>query len=459
MNPRSSIREFLVEQRRAIGWTQEELAERSGLSVRTIRNLEIGTISNPRRASVELLLKALQPTPAHGVVPQPDGVSPDGARVLVDVREFRTPVGPPPAWRGRRPDREPLIGRAVDVAHLAGAVGECPLVVLVGPGGAGKTRLALATAEHAGASFADGVAVVELGLVAAERHDPARAAVEVRRAVGAAGLHLPDLPSDPPDQPAGRLHHQSAGQPGRPAPGTPDPHLLVVLDNVEHVLHAVVPVTQQILSRYPNARIIATSRRPLAVTPSYVWEVGPLDVGDGPGDRPGDGPAVELFLRRAAAACPGLDLSGRQAEVAELCRRLEGLPLAIELAAHQIRSVPLHALLGREPIARILGQTRAAALPHQRTLAESVRWSYDLLGEGPRQLLHHLAGRFDRFTLEDLERVPPRGHPTGASGLIGPLADLVDASLIHVRRGTQYQYRFFGFVREFVNGLSDGSVA
>jgi predicted ATPase len=341
----------------------------------------------------------------------------------------------PRNWRGRRPDPEHIIGRTVDLAYVVDAVRRSRLVVLTGPGGVGKTRLALAAADRIQPLFRDGVAVVELGHVPAERDTCDEAFAHVHRAVMTA------ITSDPPR----RGLPQSGNRSGAPR----NPDLLLVLDNAEHVVTAVGRLARQLLAEQPGVRTMVTTRRPPGVTPAYVWEVGPLDV-DAAGGVP---PAMELFLRRAAASCPTLDLAGSQPAVMELCRRLEGMPLAIELAARQVRSVPLDTLLRGEPIARILGQAGAGGLAHQRTLSDSVRWSYDLLGEVPRWLLHHLARLFDRFTIEDLERVPLWDDASGADPLVGSLADLVEASLIQVRRGTQYQYRFFSYVREFVNGL------
>lgn len=401
------FRQFLIDQRKAIGWTQEELAERSNLSVRTIRNLEGGYISNPRRASVELLLDAFSSAFSS--------FSADGAAVA-------------PGWRarsavpGERED-EAIVGRAEDVRHLVGAVRKHRLVVLTGPGGVGKSRLATAVGAQLRTLLRDGFAIAELGRLA------------------------PQPPQQPGDDAVVR---EVLARSLRAAADPADPHLLLLIDTAEHVVAALTQVTQQLLDSYPHLHLIVTSRRPLPIAAAHVWEVRPLDLTPAEDGRPSE--AVELFLRRAQASCPTLDLAGRMGPVAELCRKLDGVPLAIELAAHRVRSVSLDTLLREGPISQVLGRAAAAGLPHQSTLAESVRWSYDLLVPHQRQLLHELAGFAGPFTIEDLEQLRHRAAAP-SSNLVGQLSELVDESLVQVRRGPQYKYRLLSFVGEYVRSL------
>ena len=428
-------RDFVVERRRQIGWSQEELAERTGLSVRTIRNLEIGRIRNPRRASMDLLLEALgQPAPAVHAPAARRLTSVDPAAEQLDRRECL-------------PDQEgeDLVGRRDDVAGIVAAVGQRRVVVLVGPPGVGKSRLAAAAAQRLRGSFRDGVATVELGWLPPSG-EPGTRASHLRRLVAEeARLEL--------DQ-----------QDVRPLPavvGAPaDRECLIVLDTAEHVVDALAPVVRQILMCHPLVRFLITSRCPLPVASAYVWDVAPLALPSGPGG----GPAVELFLRRASAACPRLDLSDRLPEVIELCRRLEGVPSALELAACQIRSVPVTTLLRGEPLLQILGRSTAAALPHQRSLMDSVRWSYDLLGPASRRLLHDLAGRSDLFTVADLAGPAELSDLGGGPATcrrqerIGALADLVDASMVQVQRDADYRYHVLGHVRASVTALQEEAV-
>ncbi|MBS2964180.1 XRE family transcriptional regulator [Actinocrinis puniceicyclus] len=404
--------QFLIDQRKAIGWTQEELAERSNLSVRTIRNLEGGYISNPRRASVELLLDAFS-SALSSYSGQPAAV-PAAAQA--------------PAWRTRAGGsaegaNEAIVGRAEDLRHLAAAVRNHRLVVLTGPGGVGKTRLAAAAGAQLRTSLRDGFAIAELGRLAPQRPQHATDENAVREVLNAA--------------------LRAAADPA-------DPRLLLLVDTAEHVVTALTQVAQQLLDDCPHLRLIVTSRRPLPLAAAHVWEVGPLDLGANEEGRAS--PAVELFLRRAQASCPTLDLGGRMAAVAELCRRLDGMPLAIELAAHRVRSVSLDTLLRDGPGSQVLGRAAHAGLPHQATLAESVRWSYELLAPNHRALLHELAGFAGPFTIEDLEQLRHRAA-TPSSDLVGQLSELVDESLVQVRRGPQYKYRLLSFVGEYVRSL------
>lgn len=339
-----------------------------------------------------------------------------------------------PRWRGPRPDPEPIVGRTADLAHILDSVRHNRRVVLTGPGGVGKTRLALAAADRLRTAFRDGVAVVELGDLPTELDEPETALDRVRRAVLRAISHL---------RPGFGVDGDQVAR-ADPEPLT-DLQLLLVVDNAEHVLGAVTHLSQQLLDRWPGLNLIVTSRRPLAAPSAPVWEVGPL--GCDPADERSE--AVQLFLRRVQSACPTLNLTDRRMAVAELCAKLDGIPLALEMAALRIRSVPLDMLLREAPISQVLGQAGSAGLPHQRTLSDSVRWSYALLSEDQRELLHHLADFFGPFTIEDVERLQD-----GAPGeLLGRLSALVDTSLVQVRRGPQYKYRLLGYVREFAAGI------
>jgi predicted ATPase len=444
----AKLREYLVSHRRAIGWTQEHLAERSNVSVRTIRNLEAGAINNPRRGSVELLLNALDSAlSAPGANQPPTGATSPlrQSRVASIIGADRTgndTGGQRQRWLGLRPDPEPIVGRGADLEHILGAVQRLRRVVLTGPGGVGKTRLALTAADRIRARFRDGVAFVELGLLAPESVPPHPRSMDDFDRVRLAVLTAAGLPTSPTD-------------PSVAGPPSADARMLIVIDNAEHVLKTVTRLSQQLLDDYRGLHLIITSRRSLPAASAHSWEVGPLGF-----DRPVNGAngrsdAVELFLRRVQSSCPTLDLSDRLTAVAELCRRLDGMPLAIEMAALRMRSVSLDTLLSDAPISHVLGQSAPAGLPHQRTLLESVRWSYDLLSEGQRRLLHQIAHRSGPFTFDDIARLGQRAETTQMS-FIGLLSGLIDSSLVQVRRGPQYKYRVLGFVREFVNGLSAG---
>ncbi|MEV5379879.1 MULTISPECIES: helix-turn-helix domain-containing protein [Streptomyces] len=435
------IRTLLLTQRKAVGWSQEELAERSGVSVRTIRNLETGTNRNPRRVSVELLLAAFEgaslPLPLAALAHFPTDPAP---RSFPHSPHAETEDGPEDdgapcraSWRGIRPRPDSMVGRQADLRHVLDTARRSRLVVLTGPGGVGKTRLALAAAEEMAPLFRDGVAVVELGSLTAEAGDGRAAFEEVRRTVDAVVALDPTLDD--------------------PAPA--DVRMLLVIDNAEHVIDCVSFLTQRLLDTYPGLQVLVTSRRPLNVFSADAWDVAPLEIDPLDGRAPTQSAAVELFLRRTRSSVPTLDLGDRLTMVAEVCRRLAGLPLAIEIAAHRLRSVPLEAMLREGPILPILDQVNLGGLSHHRPLSGTVKWGYDLLDKPQRSLLHHLAHQPHAFTIEDVVGTAPFGSKNGASN-INLLAELVDASMVQVRRGRNYEYHVLGFVREYVNGLAHG---
>ena len=403
------LRAGLVSGRGSAGWTQEDLAERSGVSVRTIRNFEAGVIARPRLASVRLLLDVLD-LPEHEVLGPP-------AAPLPAVR----PAG------GSAEGADRLVGRDHELVRLVQIGPRTRILVLTGPCGVGKTRLANEYAARAAASHRRAPVRIPLGaLPASATRDQLMTAVRAALA-GAVG-------GDP------------AGVRGGP--------LVLVLDNAEHLLLATAEVATELVGDLPNLQVVVTSRRPLPCAAAAHWEVKPLPyyLADAPtGTLPA---AVELFLRRAEASCPTLDLSDRLAEVSQLCARLDGIPYALELAAARIRSVSLEAMLRTQPIARLLDSASVDGLPHQRNLASSVRWSYDLLTDHQRGVLHQLGQFAGRFTLEEAERGPLR--EADHFEVAGALGELVDASLVAVSRGSQYQYRVIGFVRELVTAFYAG---
>lgn len=428
------LRHFLVSRRRACGWTQEELAERSGVSVRTIRNIETGSQITPRRASVKLLLAAFGTS-----FGQLTGETP--ARSLPSVSEIpparrREPPWLPeqtvnPArWRGARPATETLVGRREDLRHILATVQHSRLLVLTGPGGVGKTRLALSAAAQMQGMFRDGVAVVELAHCVPEKTGGTASYEQVRHAVLTV-VRQACAATDP------------AGA-----------ELLLVVDNAEHVVRSVARLVLELQAGHPELRILITSRRPLAITAADVWEVAPLDV-DSWEDPTSPPAAVELFLRRVRSAAPTISLAGRMPLVIELCRRLEGFPRAIETAARRVRSVSLESMLRSGSTLHMLDQIHLSTASRHRSMAESIRWSYDLLTPSERVLLHQLVGAFETFTVEDVVR-SRFGCRDEDTDVLATLADLADSSLVRVHRGARYEYRVYRMVRDYVAALDRG---
>ena len=305
-----------------------------------------------------------------------------------------------------------FVGRRGDRAEIRRALANARLVSLVGPGGVGKTRLALRAATDLGRGFAHGAWWVDL----AEIRDAALVSSAV---VGA--LDLRDQAS------AGPLQILSSY--------LRDREMLLVLDNCEHVLDASAALVADILRAAPDIRVIATSREPLQVAGERVVPVAPLElppVGDEQQvSRLLQNEAVMLFAARASAAAGSfeLDASNRSAVVG-LCRRLDGLPLAIELAAVRMRVLTVEQILDRltDRFALLTGGGRAA-LPRQQTLRTTIDWSHDLLTPAEQRLLRRLCVFAGRFTVDDVEAVVAIEQESGARAL-DLLAALVDKSLV-----------------------------
>jgi predicted ATPase/DNA-binding NarL/FixJ family response regulator len=305
-----------------------------------------------------------------------------------------------------------FIGRRREIAELRKKLTVARLVSLVGPGGVGKTRLAIRIATDLGRGFRDGAWLVEL----AEVQDPAL----VSNALVAA-LDLRDQAST---EPLAIL-----------LPYLRDKQLLLVVDNCEHLLEATAHLVTEVIRAAPGVRVVATSREPLSVSGEHVIPVPPLEL---PSAHDGEplaqllqNEAVMLFTERAAAASGRFELTAsNQAAVVDLCRRLDGLPLAIELAAVRTRVLTPEQILNRltDRFGLLTGGGRAA-LPRHQTLRTTIDWSHDLLAADERTLLRRLRVFAGRFTLEDVEGVCTSVDVPSVSAL-DLLSSLVDKSLV-----------------------------
>ena len=340
-------------------------------------------------------------------------------------------VSPDPPGRLPTPPT-PLVGREREVEAVGSLLSDSAvrLVTLTGPGGVGKTRLALAAAERLASEFG-AAAFVDL----APARDPALVPAAVAAALGI---------RDAGDAPlADRLAAHLRDRP-----------LLLVLDNLEQVLDAA-PFVVGLLAASPTQRILATSREPLRLSAERVFPVEPLPV-PGPDQASADDvagvPAVELFVRRATAADPAFALTQENADsVAGIVRRLDGLPLALELAAARVRALPPAALLPRldAPLRVLTGGPRDAPA-RQRTVRDAITWSHDLLPPGERVLLRRLGVFVGGFALEAAEAVAA-GVADECADAVDGVASLVDKGLL--RRidgpGGGGRYRMLEPVREF----------
>lgn len=303
-----------------------------------------------------------------------------------------------------------FVGRRRELAEVRTKLGGARLVSLVGPGGVGKTRLALRAAVDLARGFPGGAWLVEL----AEITEPAL--------VGHAALAALDLRDQAATEPVDLLLAYLR-----------DKRLLLVVDNCEHLLDATAQLLTAIMRAAPRVRVIATSREPLSVTGEHVLAVPPLTLPADPAAllaRLRQNEAVTLFVERAAASS-GFELTAaNQTAVVDLCRRLDGLPLAIELAAVRTRVLSARQILDRltDRFGLLTGGGRDA-VPRHQTLRTTLDWSHDLLTVRERTLLRRLAVFAGRFTLDDVEPVCAFDD-LPAAAVLDVLSSLVDKSLV-----------------------------
>ncbi|MEV0196658.1 BTAD domain-containing putative transcriptional regulator [Nonomuraea sp. NPDC050691] len=337
-----------------------------------------------------------------GVDPGPELRAAHLAVISGEVRAQAPPVQARQRGNVRAP-RTSFIGREAELDQLAALLGRARVVTLVGPGGAGKTRLATEVALRS----ADAAWMVELAPVS----DPKEVMGTVLDALGLRDDRPPyRMPADSGD-PVAQVAEAVAGRAA-----------LLVLDNCEHLVDAAAELAERLLTECPDLRVLATSREPLNLPGEHLAPIPPLappPVGADPA-RAEAYPSVRLLLDRATAARPGFAIDdGNVAAVVALCRRLDGMPLAIELAAARLRTMTPQQLADRiDDRFKLLTGGSRTALPRQQTLRAVVEWSWDLLDAEERVLARRLGVFAGGATLEAVEAVCG-----GTADVLGALAD------------------------------------
>ena len=342
-----------------------------------------------------------------------------------------------------------FVGRDVEIEKIASLVRENRLLTLVGPGGAGKTRLANEAGRRLPAEFSGGVWMVELA--------PVRSSDDVPRAVADAlrlrEIRLLDM---------GVSGDASGDATERVTRALESRELLLILDNCEHLIDAAARFADSVLSACPDVRVITTSREPLAITGETLCPVGPLATppsGTSTVDA-GAVASVRLFTDRATAVKPGFAVNDANVgAVVEICRRLDGMPLAIELACARLRTLPVEAIAARlDDRFRLLTGGSRTAMPRHQTLLAVVEWSWELLADAERRLAASMSVFLNGASNETIADV--------FGDVDEPLAGLVDKSFVTLDSDGRYQMletiRAFAGDRLRESGRSDevrGAVA
>ena len=331
------------------------------------------------------------------------------------------------AHGGRLPaESTRFFGRSAEAAAIRDALGRSRLVTLTGPGGVGKTRIAVRVACGLGAAFPDGVYMVQLSAL----RDPELLGSTVAGALGIAGRRSAEGQLD-------ALVDYLRGK-----------RVLLILDTCEHMIDACALLADVLLRGTEGPMLLTTSRQVLDIPGEVVYPIPPLDVPDDGGD------AVALFADRVSAAVPGFTITTDiLPKIVELCRGLDGIPLAIELAAVRLRAVGLEELLGRlGDRLRLLGTGSRRTTERHQTLRMTISWSYDLCSPAEKVLWTRLSVFAGEFSLEAVEAVCG-GEPLADERMIDTLIGLVDKSIV-LRADTVdspdgARYRMLDAVREY----------
>jgi non-specific serine/threonine protein kinase len=323
-----------------------------------------------------------------------------------------------------------FVGRTTELSGIAALFGVARMVTVIGPAGVGKTRFSLRAAGMAADQFPDGVWLADLAGIS----DPGLLAPAV-----AAALGLPD--NDEAARSVAALLCYLRGK-----------RLLLVLDTCEHLVDACATFADTVLRAAPGVTLLATSRQPLDAQGEHAFPLLPL---------PAEDDAAELFAQRAAAVVPGFNVTAQnRADVVRLCQRLDGIPLAIELAAVRLRALPLAELVSQlESGIRLLTVSRRGTSPRHQTLRAAVEWSYRLCTPAERALWERLSVFAGTFDVRGAERVCEDDALPQAQ-IVHALVGLVDKSVVLRDTADPSRYRLLAALREFgADQLAQGAGA
>lgn len=364
------------------------------------------------------------------------GVDPSPELSALHVALLRGELGRGEASRktNLRAELTTFVGRGADVAAVRELIAEHRLTTVIGPGGSGKTRLATETARTLLGDLPDGAWLVEFAAVGADG-DVAQSAL--------AGLGLRDalLGGAPNAELTDRL-----------IAAIREREALLILDNCEHVIESAAVFAHRVLGECRRLRILATSREPLGITGEALWPVEPLALPEedaGPGEIESS-PAVQLLRDRARAVRRDLAVDARTlATMVRVCRALDGMPLAIELAAARLRTMSVDQLAGRlDDRFRLLTSGSRTALPRHKTLRAVVDWSWELLTDAERMVLRRLSVFSGGASLEAAERVCA-GDAVGQEQVLDLLTALTEKSLLLAEGDSAPRYRMIGTIKEY----------
>ena len=403
---------------------------------RAILAEELGHRSRSRAAHLEAAVLA------HDPALDPPAAARGGDMLAVPVGSAPS-AGKSLPWTAAPGSLTSFVGRHSQVVEVTKLVGEGRLVTITGPGGAGKTRLAVEVGTHLQTSVPDGVWLVEL----APLSDPS----SLPRAV-AAVLGVREHRPMPPTRGAGA--EASASHVERLVEYLGEKDVLLVLDNCEHLVEAAARLAGYLLARCSQLRILATSREPLAIPGEVQWPIPPMTIPAAGASQAelASSEAVRLFAERATAVQPSFTLTPETVRVvAGICRRLDGIPLAIELAAARVKVLPVTQIAERldDRFHLLTGGSRTASARH-RTLAALVDWSYDLLTQAERAGFEALSVFVGGCPLDAAEHVCD-GNDIDPGDVIDIVAHLVDKSLLVAGQGIDgtARYRMLETLRQY----------